>query len=242
MRNSTGSSTGCWRGAPKSSMLFLVGSCPSEVIKLDLSRAAAAASREASRRTCASSTIRAAASRRRSRRAKMPASPRWCPGCRRRRTVPRLLCSSSARCPISSRTSSRRLFAELGIPLSPSCRSAPMPRSCRLSARTHASCWRSPFLGDTARALEERGATCSLRCSRLAPKARHTGCTQPRPISACHGDTCRRRDSPHPRQRAQQALAHHRERARKASASSSFPTRSSNCRWRVFSRVNSACS
>ena len=48
---------------PEIRNLFLVGSCPSEVIKLDLSRAALAAVGLASRRAYGSSTIRAAASR-----------------------------------------------------------------------------------------------------------------------------------------------------------------------------------
>ena len=62
---------------PDIRLLFLVGSCPSEVIKLDLSRAARGCRRRF-RRRCACSTIPAAASRRHSRRARMPVSPRWC--------------------------------------------------------------------------------------------------------------------------------------------------------------------
>jgi light-independent protochlorophyllide reductase subunit N len=75
---------------PDIRQLFLVGSCPSEVIKLDLSRARRRGCRRRRPRSAFAAT-RGAASRRRSLRAKTPAWPRWCricpqPGPMRRRT------------------------------------------------------------------------------------------------------------------------------------------------------------
>ncbi len=74
---------------PEIRLLFLVGSCPSEVIKLDLSRAAARLSQTFSPAGPHPCTIPAAASRPPSRRAKTPASPRWCRDCRRKVRTPR---------------------------------------------------------------------------------------------------------------------------------------------------------
>ena len=56
---------------PDIKLLFLVGSCPSEVIKLDLSRAAQRLSKQ----------MAPAALRRPSPRARMPALPPWCRSC-----------------------------------------------------------------------------------------------------------------------------------------------------------------
>ena len=91
---------------PDIKMLFLVGSCPSEVIKIDLHRAAVRLSHDFAA-ACACSIIRAAASRRHSRRARMPASPRSCPRCRQSPVARRPRCWSSARSRTSSRISSR---------------------------------------------------------------------------------------------------------------------------------------
>ena len=67
---------------PEIKLLFLVGSCPSEVIKLDLSRAAQRLSKSFSPGVRVLN-YSAAASRRRSRRARTPASPRSSRTCRR---------------------------------------------------------------------------------------------------------------------------------------------------------------
>ena len=91
---------------PDIRMLFLVGSCPSEVIKLDLSRAAPAA-RRALRPAAAGDQL----FRQRDRddlhpgRGRLPRRPgaRSAPA---PRTAPRRPCWSSAPCPTSSRTSS----------------------------------------------------------------------------------------------------------------------------------------
>ena len=90
---------------PDVRLLFLVGSCPSEVIKLDLSRAAGRLS-QSCRRACACSIIPAAASRRRSPRGRTPVSPRSCRICPLRNPMPSGRCLSWARLPTSSKISS----------------------------------------------------------------------------------------------------------------------------------------
>ena len=73
-----------------------------------------------------------------------------------------------------------------------------------------------PFLADTARALEERGAVGSPRRSRSAPKARRCGSRRRPAPSACRRralSTGRRRRRP--RRARAQALARHRDRARR---------------------------
>lgn len=66
---------------PDIKQLFLVGSCPSEVIKLDLARAAERLS-SVHAPMCGSTTIPAPASRRPSPKAKTPALPPWSRRCR----------------------------------------------------------------------------------------------------------------------------------------------------------------
>jgi hypothetical protein len=74
---------------PEIRTLFLVGSCPSEVIKLDLGRRRSGWT-AAWARAGACCTIRAAASKPRLPKARTPALPRWCRRCRPpRRAQPR---------------------------------------------------------------------------------------------------------------------------------------------------------
>ena len=197
-----------------------------------------------SRRACACSTTRAAASRRPSRRARTPASPSLVPepAARAGRRAARR-CWSSARWPTWSRTSSRRLFAALGHRHGALPAAAPRRRPAAGRARTRAFLLAQPFLADTARALEERGASV---CSAPVP-ARRRG---HHALAAGRGRRLRRRPGARSTQR-------HRARAASAraaragapprlswpaSASSSSPTRSSRSRWRASWRASSAWS
>jgi len=141
---------------PDIKMLFLVGSCPSEVIKLDLSRAALRLSRQFSpavrilnysgsgiettftqgEDACLASLVPL-----------MPASTD---------TAPSLLVVGTLADVVEDQF--RRLFASLGIgPVAflPPRRASDLPAIGKSTRYLLAQ----PFLGDTARALEERGAT-----------------------------------------------------------------------------------
>ena len=134
-----------------------------------------------------------------------------------------------------------RLFAQLGIGpvhfLPP--RRAARPAAVGPNTRFLLA---QPFLADTARALEERGAQrICRRPSRSASKARRAGCE-------AAADGLRRRAPA----RFEQVTAPRRARARRrrwratatrspASASSSSPIRSSRSRWRASCRANWAC-
>jgi light-independent protochlorophyllide reductase subunit N len=135
-------------------MLFLVGSCPSEVIKLDLKRAAARLNRQhlpnvrvlnysgsgiettftQGEDACLASLV-----------PELPEAG----------TVPSLLIVGSL--PDAVEDQFLRLFSELGIPCAilPGRRANTMPSVGPGTAFLMAQ----PFLGDTARALKERGAT-----------------------------------------------------------------------------------
>ena len=141
---------------PDIKLLFLVGSCPSEVIKLDLSRAAARLSRSYApsvrilsysgsgiettftqgEDACLASLVPT-----------MPAAPAGAP--------PSLLVVGALADVVEDQF--RRLFAELGIAqvrFLPPRRAADLPPVGPGTRYLLAQ----PFLGDTARALEERGA------------------------------------------------------------------------------------
>ena len=221
---------------PDIKLLFLVGSCPSEVIKLDLSRAAQRLSQSFAPKvrvlnysgsgiettfTQGEDACLAVARAR-------PAAPRP--------TAPRRRCWSSARWPTSSRTSSRRLFDEMGIGPVALPAAAPRRRSAAGRARTRATCWRSPS-SPTRRARSRSAArSASPRRSRSASKARRRGCRPRRDAFGVAADRfeARRRAAPRARRaRARRAIA----RRSPASASSSFPTRSSRSRSRAFCRA-----
>ena len=161
---------------PDIKMLFLVGSCPSEVIKLDLSRAAQRLSPEACAAACGSSTIPAAESKPPSPRARTPAWPPWF---RRRRqaatNAPASLLVVGA-LPDIVEDQFRRLFARNRHPS----RAISFRRAVRAILPPIGPNTRfllaQPFLGDTAQKLESRGARPAHGArSRSAPKARRLG-------------------------------------------------------------------
>ena len=144
---------------PEIKLLFLVGSCPSEVIKLDLSRAASRLS-GASRPTCGCSTIPAAGSRPPSPRARTPAWPRWCPACQPPQRTHRHRCWWSAHWPTSWKTSSPASSTSWVSEGEAPFRFFPPRRASDLPAVGPNTKFllAQPFLADTARALEARGA------------------------------------------------------------------------------------
>ena len=87
----------------------------------------------------------------------MPASPRSSRPCPTRPRTPRRPCWWSARSPMSSRISSRGCSTRWASRRCVFCRCDARP-SCRRSGRDTRILLAQPFLGDTARALEERGA------------------------------------------------------------------------------------
>src|ERR1700760_3804807 len=145
---------------PYMKLFFLVGSCPSEVIKLDLSRAALRLSRQFSpavrvlnysgsgiettftqgEDACLASLV--------------PILPEANP-----QSAPSLLIVGALADVVEDQF--RRLFAALGMP---SVAFLPPRRSSELPEVGHDTCFllAQPFLGETARALEERG------CRRIA--------------------------------------------------------------------------
>ena len=164
---------------PDIKLLFLVGSCPSEVIKLDLSRAAPRLSQRFApdvrvlnysgsgiettftqgEDACLASLV--------------PVLPR-------RPDASRSLLVVGALADVVE-DQFRRLFDATGHRPGALPPAAPRRRICRRSARDTRFLLAQPFLADTARALEERGARAvwPLR-SRSASRARRCGC-RPRP-------------------------------------------------------------
>jgi light-independent protochlorophyllide reductase subunit N len=220
---------------PDIKLLFLVGSCPSEVIKLDLSRAAERLSQRSCRR-CACSTIRAAASRPPSPRARTPAWPRWCRAAGGAPNAPLLVVGALADV---VEDQFARLFAQIGIgPVLPaaahSARDAggrpehPLPAGAALPGRHRAR----------ARSARRHAAGGAVPARRGRHHALAAGRRQPPSASA---RTCRAGHGPARQRASRRALARQRRRCR-ASASSSSPIRSSRCRWRASWRANWACS
>ena len=162
---------------PDIKLLFLVGSCPSEVIKLDLSRAAQRLSRAFMRRACAccnysGSGIETTFTQGED--ACLAALVPELPAAAGRRASPR--CSSSARWPTSSRTSSAGIFDDARHRPGALPAAAPRGRAAGRSGPTRASCSRSRSSA-TRRARSRSAARCvSRRRSRSAPKARPLGC------------------------------------------------------------------
>ena len=239
MTNWTGSSRRLLERRPDIKLLFLVGSCPSEVIKLDLSRAAARLSPQLCAATCGCSTIPAAASRRRSRRARMPASRRWSRRCRAKPTAePPLLVVGALADVVEDQFA--RLFAALGIGPVRFLPAAPRDAS-RRSAPDTGFLLAQPFLADTARALEDRGAQ---RHRRAFParrrRARRRGCG-PRPTPSASRPRASTRSPPRPRSGPTRALARYRAAAGGQAGVPSSPILSSKSRWRASWRANWGC-
>jgi light-independent protochlorophyllide reductase subunit N len=222
---------------PDIKLLFLVGSCPSEVIKLDLSRAAAAAvgsftpgvrvlnysgsgietTFTQGEDACLASLVPACPAA-----TTLPiAAGGGHAGRRGRRPVPRLFASwASARC-----TSSRRAA----------------PTSCRRSARRPLPAGAALPGRHRARARGARRHAPGGAVPLWAPRARPSGCAPPPAPSAWRPSAFER--SPRPgRERAAACPRPPASRAaRRASASSSSRTRSSRFRWPASCRANSAC-
>ena len=216
---------------PDIKMLFLVGSCPSEVIKLDLSRAAQRLSQRFNpgvrvlnysgsgiettftqgEDACLASLV-----------PELPAAASDAP--------PELMVVGALADVVEDQFA--RVFEQLGIPV----RFFP-PREANalppVGAHTR-YLLAQPFLANTARALDSRGA------QRLpAPFPLGVEGTLAWLAAACDAFGV-------PRARLDDVTRAARERASarslKASASSSFPIRSWKFRWRVFSRARWACS
>ena len=223
---------------PDIRMLFLVGSCPSEVIKLDLSRAAARLSQRFAPQVrvlnYSGSGIETTFTQGEDAclAALVPGLPAPAAGAEASLVVVGALADI-----VEDQFS--RLFAQIGMPrvaFLPARRAA----TCRPSARARASSWRSPSWPIRRGRWKRAARAASPRRSRWAPKAPRAGSRLPRRPSA----SPRRRWPKSPPHRASGRAgragppAH---RAGRASASSSSPIRSSRCRWRASWRVNSAC-
>ena len=192
---------------PDIKLLFLVGSCPSEVIKLDLSRAAQRLSQRFSpdvrvlnysgsgiettftqgEDACLASLV--------------PALPAAAAGAPRR-------CSSSARWPTWSRTSSRRLFAAHGHRHGrASCRRAAPPTLPAVGPEHAHSCWRSPS-SPTPRARWKSAARRAWPPpSRSAPRAPPLWLQAAADAFGIDAGALRRGHRTRPRARAETALA-----------------------------------
>ena len=222
-------------------MLFLVGSCPSEVIKLDLSRAAQRLDRAFIARRARAELLR---QRHRDHlhpgRGRLPRRA-GAADCRRPRRTRRRRCSSSARCADVVEDQFARLFRDA------------RHRRVRFFPPRHATelpavgpntrfLLAQPFLADTARALEARGATHLPAPFPLGAEGTTAWLQAAADAFGVDAGAVRRR-SPRPgRERARIALAAAARACWPASASSSSPTRSSRCRWRASWRANWACS
>jgi light-independent protochlorophyllide reductase subunit N len=201
----------CWQRRPDIKLLFLVGSCPSEVIKLDLSRAAQRLSQrfaagvrvlnysgsgiETTFTQGEDACLRLAGARR----------------CRRSRRRAAVLLVVGAAGRMSWKTSSRRAVRAHGH------RACALParhaatRPARRWAPTPAILLAQPFLADTARALEERGARRIAAPFPLGVEGTTLLARRPRPMPlACRrGTFARGRPAAGDTPRA--ALARHRD-------------------------------
>jgi light-independent protochlorophyllide reductase subunit N len=219
MTSSTGSSTRLLERRPDIKLLFLVGSCPSEVIKLDLGRAASASVAKFSPRVrvlnYSGSGIETTFTQGEDAclAAMVPELPEDPSGARS---------WSSARWPMSSRTSSRACSSS-------SASAGPLPAAAQGSrdlprwARTPASCWPSPSSPIPAR----RWTSAAPAARRPLPAGRrgHDGLAQGRGRRLGSSPTLRRGDPAPPRERAEKALARYRDQlAGKRSSSSPIPS------------------
>ena len=223
---------------PDIKLLFLVGSCPSEVIKLDLSRAAAAAVADLRARGARPQLFgqrhrddlhpgRGCLPRRAGARA-----------CRRVGAEP-ARCWSWARWPTWSRTSSRGCSPNWASGRCASCRRA-APASCRRSAPHTRFLLAQPFLAETARALEERGAVRLAAPFPLGVEGTTPGCSAAADAFGVDPARVRAGRSAPASRAGRNARWRATARCSPASASSSSPTRSSRCRSPASSRASSA--
>ena len=224
---------------PEIKLLFLVGSCPSEVIKLDLSRAAQRLSRTLSPgvRVLNYSGSGIETTFTQGEDACLAALVPEMPPLRSRRRRRPLLVVGALADVVEDQFA--RLFDEMGIgPVRflPPRRAEDLPPIGRATRFLLAQ----PFLADTARALEERGAT---RLAAPFPLRRRGHDRVARGRGATPSRSRRPRSSESSRRVATEPCAPSPGTAMcsQASASSSSRTRSSKFRSPVFSRASSAC-
>jgi light-independent protochlorophyllide reductase subunit N len=213
--------------------LFLVGSCPSEVIKLDLSRAAQRLSQRFAPQVrvlnysgsgiettftqgedaCLASLVPG-----------LPAS-----------TSPSLVVVGALADVVEDQFA--RLFAQIGIGPVASCRRGAQ-HACRRSGPNTRYLLAQPFLADTARALGPRRAACRAL---PAGRRRHhaPGCRRPQPPSASARTL---RTGHRARARARRSARWRRQRQLLQGKSIFFfPDSQLEIRWRASCRANWAC-
>ena len=246
---------------PEIKLLFLVGSCPSEVIKLDLSRAAQRLSQTFSpdvrvlnysgsgiettftqgEDACVASIVPILPSSLRGATATKQSSSESGTGLLRSARndadgQPSLLIVGALADVVEDQF--RRIFDSLGIgPVT----FLPPRRSTELPAIGPGTRYllAQPFLNDTARALDERGCTRIAAAFPLGEEGTtlwFKAAADAFGISPSHVDAVLKPL----RERAQKAVARYRGHSSKASASSSSRTRRSRFRWRASCRANSA--
>jgi light-independent protochlorophyllide reductase subunit N len=163
---------------PDIKLLFLVGSCPSEVIKLDLARRAQRLSASYAP-DVASSTIPAPASKRPSLKAKMPALPRWSRVCPKQAGMrPRISLLVVGALADVVEDQFTRLFKAMGIEnvsFLPARNADTMPAIGQGTRFLLAQ----PFLTETPAPSPAAARCICPRPSRLARKARRPGCRWP---------------------------------------------------------------
>ena len=229
---------------PDIKLLFLVGSCPSEVIKLDLSRAAAAPVAAAMRRACACSTTPAAASRRPSRRARTPASPRWCRTCRasapdaRRIAAGRRRAGRRGRRPVPPPVRRDWASTRVALPAAAARRATCPPVGPGHALPAGAALPRR----HGARAAKSAARRASPRRSRSASKARRAGCSAAADAFGVAAGALRRGHRARRRARARTALDAHRDAARRQAHLLLPRLAARDRRWRASCRANWACS
>ena len=223
---------------PEIKLLFLVGSCPSEVIKLDLSRAATRLSTQFSPKVrvlnYSGSGIETTFTQGEDAclAALVPELPQRLPEADSQ--APLLVVGTLADV---VEDQFRRLFTELGVPVQffPPRRAADLPAIGPGTRYLLAQ----PFLADTARALEARGGQ---RLAAPFPLGVEGTTAWLQAAARAYGVPDERfaQVTAAPSERARTALA--RQRALLAGKSIFFfPTRNSRCRWRDLSAVNCRC-
>ena len=213
---------------PDIKLLFLVGSCPSEVIKLDLSRAAERLTRQylPSVRVLNYSGSGIETTFTQGEDACLASLAPTLP--QRNDGATRLLVVGTLADVVEDQLG--QLLKAMGVAVD----FFPPRRSTQLPAVGPGTRFllAQPFLADTARALESMGAQHLGAPFPLAPKARRPGC-KPRPRLLAWTPRCSNK-SPAPRANAPSKPCRASARCCKASAYFSSPTHNSKSPWRAF--------